>query len=268
MPRTKALPIRHNSDETNVEKAMKKLVFALFLLAAWTARPSIASAEEASCNDGTDEDGDTVTDCADADCFDDPVCKPDGQPENSNQRCGDWVDNDEDGQIDCDDSDCFGYGITVCEGSYDTFKRQQESGGTATDLDVDIPQLGAGMTVEDLIGTGSDADGERNDLVCADGIDNDNDGRVDCADFGCRFDPEVTVCQGEPDFRFSLVARAAHTYAARLTRRNTRFGMTLNRLPCIGCTLILIRAVTFDQGRISAIHIKRLICLSLICRHS
>ena len=31
----------------------------------------------------------------------------------------------------------------------------------------------------DLIGAGSDQDGERNDYLCSDGIDNDNDGKID-----------------------------------------------------------------------------------------
>ncbi len=58
-----------------------------------------------------------------------------------------------------------------------------------------------------MIGKGRDKDGERNDEVCSDGVDNDGDGMVDCADFGCRFDPEVTVCRGNPGMRFSIVGQ-------------------------------------------------------------
>ena len=180
----------------------KKLLLATTALSALVVLSTSAHAQE-KCDNGVDDDGDTVYDCGDADCFNDPICAPDGQPENSDKRCGDWIDNDSDGHLDCDDSDCYGVGIRICEGSYDKMKRGGSSSSSATgDMDDDIPELGAGMSVEDLIGTGSDNDGERNDVVCSDGIDNDDDGRTDCADFGCRFDPTVTVCQGDPDFRF------------------------------------------------------------------
>ena len=204
---------------------MKKSFLASLAFAALVFLPKSALAQEQQCANGVDDDGDTVYDCGDADCFDDPVCKPDGQPENSNARCGDWIDNDNDGQLDCDDSDCFGVGMTACEGSYDAMKRVAKSGGTAAAATTggdDIPELGAGMSVEDLIGVGSDNDGERNDVACSDGIDNDDDGRIDCADFGCRFDPTVTVCQGDPDFRFSVVARGAQTYEFQEEVMNTK----------------------------------------------
>lgn len=190
---------------------INKVILATIALSAIVFFSNPAHAQE-KCDNGVDDDGDTVYDCGDADCFGNPICQPDGQPENTDRRCGDWIDNDGDGRLDCDDSDCFGVGISICEGSYD----KQHGGGTgalgSSQFSEELPELAAGMTVEDLIGTGSDKDGERNDLLCSDGIDNDDDGRTDCADFGCRFDPTVTVCQGDPDFRFSLVARGAQTY--------------------------------------------------------
>lgn len=186
------------------------------------------SATESECADGKDNDGDTVYDCGDADCAADPACQADGNIENSNKRCSDWIDNDGDGYTDCDDTDCELPNITTCHGSWTTkgsvtFAVRKNgagggsgTGGTSTDKSTDdIPELGAGMTVEDLIGRGGDADGERNNQLCSDGVDNDNDGRTDCADFGCRFDPTVTICQGDPDFRFSVVARAQHGFNFR-----------------------------------------------------
>jgi hypothetical protein len=197
---------------------LKQAIRVALFLSAFLLFATSARAQEV-CDNGKDDDDDTVYDCGDADCFDNPACQPDGQPENSNKRCGDWIDNDGDGHLDCDDSDCFDVGITICEGSYDKMQR-----GASGDEDVvdDIPELGAGMSVEDLIGTGSDNDGERNDVLCSDGIDNDDDGRTDCADFGCRFDPTVTVCQGDPDFRFSVVARGAQTYEVKEKVMDTR----------------------------------------------
>src|SRR6185295_17904464 len=75
-----------------------------------------------------------------------------------------------------------------------------------------VPDLAPNQTVEDLIGTHGDVDGERTDEVCADGIDNDGDGRTDCSDFGCRYDPSVTVCAPTPSLRFSGFVGVALEY--------------------------------------------------------
>lgn len=165
---------------------------------------------ETNCHDRIDNDGDTVVDCADADCYNDPQCKPSGVPEKSNSLCTDFIDNDGDGAIDCEDSDCQGPGITACKGSYKA--GAAGAGASTNELPMDLPDLGQGISVEELIGRGGDKDGERNDELCSDGIDNDGDGRVDCADFGCRFDPSVTVCTGNPGVRFSVVAQVSQIH--------------------------------------------------------
>lgn len=160
-----------------------------------------AALRETECSDGRDDDGDGLIDCADADCYDAPICRAGGNEERNDARCSDWIDNDGDGAVDCDDQDCQGPGITVCGGSW------QGSPSEAITPEHDrIPELTGDMSVEDLIGRGGDIDGERNDAVCSDGFDNDGDGRIDCADFGCRFDPSVTVCNNTPSLRFSVVA--------------------------------------------------------------
>ena len=182
-----------------------------------------ASAQEAknesNCSDRLDDDGDGMTDCADADCHDDPACKVGQGPENDDAKCSDWLDNDGDGLIDCDDPDCEGAGIRVCKGSW---KGELGGGGKARAAapatsvanglsDEGIPieaitSLGDSKDFFELIGKFGDIDGERNDEVCADGIDNDGDGRTDCDDFGCRFDPEVTVCRSNPGLRMGVVS--------------------------------------------------------------
>ena len=83
--------------------------------------------------------------------------------------------------------------------------------------DDDIPELGAGMTVEDLIGRAGDNDGERNNQLCSDGVDNDNDGRTDCADFGCRFDTDRDHLSGRPGL--PLLGGGARRARAQLPRR-------------------------------------------------
>ncbi len=170
-----------------------------------TSPPAPPVAHESVCDNRQDEDGDGLADCADSDCFDDPHCIAGGDEERTNDACSDWVDNDGDGAVDCEDDDCAASHITVCRGSW-----QGGGGAIGGEHDVagadEIPELSGDMSVEDLIGTAGDNDGERNDFLCSDGIDNDDDGRTDCQDFGCRFDPSVTVCSGSPGFRFSVVA--------------------------------------------------------------
>ncbi|MCA9654377.1 MAG: hypothetical protein KC501_30935 [Myxococcales bacterium] len=192
-----------------------------------TAQPAPGEAPRATekvCNDGQDDDGDLVFDCGDADCKKDPACQPDGKQEYDDARCSDWVDNDGDGYVDCDDFDC---GETdICKGSWDlSGVPPSNAGSTSLTLgnnstrsgthDGSSAGLEAGQTPDDLIGVGGDADGERNNYLCSDGIDNDGDGNVDCNDLGCRLDTAVTVCQGEGDIRFSVVARLEQSAVIR-----------------------------------------------------
>ncbi len=167
------------------------------------------SAKETNCKDRIDNDADSVTDCADADCYDDAACKPTGTPETTNSLCSDFIDNDADGAIDCDDLECQREGITACQGSWKGAASAvaQPAAQTSTPLPTDVPELGQGFSVEELVGKFGDKDGERDDVVCSDGVDNDHDGRVDCADYGCRFDPSVSVCAGNPGLRFSIVSQ-------------------------------------------------------------
>lgn len=186
---------------------------------------------ETVCNDGQDDDGDTVFDCGDADCKADPACQPDGQREYGEERCGDWVDNDSDGYVDCDDFDCDE--ADACKGSWDVAPPAGSgTGGSATSSGQghDGAEFGlkAGETPEDLLGKGADNDGERDNQTCSDGYDNDNDGKVDCADLGCKLETEVTVCQGDGNIRFSMVARLSQSVVfnndSEAQRNNGKFG--------------------------------------------
>jgi len=190
-----------------------------------TPRPT-----ESVCNDGQDDDGDTVFDCGDADCKADAACQPDGQPEYDDARCGDWIDNDSDGYVDCDDFDCDE--SNACKGSWDLVSGPPAgTGGTGTGgagtHDGAEFGLRAGQTPEDLLGKGTDNDGERDNQTCSDGYDNDNDGKIDCADLGCKLETEVTVCQGDGNIRFSMVARLSQSVVFANDseqQRNGKFG--------------------------------------------
>lgn len=181
------------------------------------AKPDAAK-KETNCANRQDDDGDSMVDCADADCHDDLACKVGTGAENTDAKCSDWFDNDGDGFVDCDDPDCEGLGVRVCKGSWQGALTgggkvaSPDGNSVATGMaDEGIPleaitSMGDSTDFYELIGKFGDKDGERNDEVCSDGVDNDGDGRVDCADFGCRFDPEVSVCRGSPGLRFGVVS--------------------------------------------------------------
>lgn len=186
--------------------------------------PPATSATETQCADQRDDDADGLADCADADCFEAEVCHAGGQPEESDAACSDFVDNDGDAQVDCDDQDCARDGITVCQGSW---RAQQQQEVRATDA---VPELESDQTIEDLIGSHGDNDGERNDVLCSDGIDNDLDGRTDCQDFGCRFDAAVRVCSDSPGLRFSVVAAVGASYDLEHEEDVTGFDVRFTRI--------------------------------------
>jgi hypothetical protein len=222
----------HRTRLANTPLAALCALGLLVVAAPAIAAPTADGKVETNCNDKIDNDGDSLTDCFDADCYGKPECKSSGGPENTNELCSDGVDNDNDGAIDCADLDCQRLGVTACKGSWKGplagtgVAPRKVVGKKGSDPDA-IPKLGKGMGVEDLIGTGQDKDGERNDFVCSDGIDNDGDGAIDCQDFGCRFDPAVTVCSSHmAGIRFSVVARVNTTVDLEKdsgTRWDTRF---------------------------------------------
>lgn len=187
--------------------------------------PSATPTQETACQGGVDEDSDGMLDCADADCFGNPTCEAGQGDERTAAACSDWVDNDGDTAVDCEDDECNGVG--PCQGSA---QRHSTSTTAIESVGEDIPELGDGMSVQDLIGRGDDIDGERNDFLCADGLDNDNDGRTDCADFGCRFDPQVTVCQNSPSLRFSIVAGIGASYDFEAKDKNRAADVRFKRI--------------------------------------
>ena len=106
---------------------------------------------ESNCTDGIDDDCDGFVDCADPDCASTTSC-----PETA---CGDGLDNDGDGLIDCDDPDCANQ---LCQPSPSTFRCDPTN--TCSCNGVTNP--------------GSET-------ACSDGLDNDCNGRIDCADSNC-----------------------------------------------------------------------------------
>lgn len=219
-----ALP---EAPKVEAPKAESPKVEAPKLEAPKVEAPKTKGPSETQCADGLDDDKDYVIDCADSDCKADPSCQPDGSPEDTDARCSDWLDNDEDGATDCEDDDCNAGHIQACKGSWDLRGSQGARPVQAVQASQSqgnlLPKLEKGMSVQDLIGKGDDIDGERNDILCSDGIDNDLDGATDCEDFGCKFDDSVTVCNGNPGMRFSMVGILMHEYDLEEEISDTRF---------------------------------------------
>ena len=228
--------------------------------------PAARADHETECTGRVDEDGDGLVDCADSDCFHNPACESGHASEDSLAACSDWIDNDGDGQIDCDDQDCGS--VARCQGSSQAAANTRRSyGGTTTPADTQTPddmsELPQGVELEDVLGHGTDADGERTDEVCGDGLDNDGDGRIDCADYGCRFDPSVTVCATNPGSRFSAVVFGGASWektkhgdgsdpAALVDASFTRIQLrALGQLPFVQNSFYLLNARVENSFRLS-----------------
>lgn len=144
------------------------------------------------CTDGADNDCDGFTDCADPDCAADPacacgngICTPPENPCTCPPDCGlptatetglcaDAIDNDCDGPIDCADPDCAADPVCTC------------GDGSCT------PPENPCNCPADCGAPGPEGLG----LTCADTVDNDCDGFVDCADPGCFGNPACACGDG------------------------------------------------------------------------
>jgi hypothetical protein len=147
------------------------------------------------CDDGQDNNNNSLIDCADLGCAEVAVCLPElcsnGQDDNNNQLldcqdpqcnnapncnpesdCDNNTDDDLDDQIDCADSDC----TTQCQGE--------------TDCDNNIDDNQDGFT-DCLDGDCSDSPVCNPETSCDNNIDDDLDGLLDCEDPNCE---NTTIC--------------------------------------------------------------------------
>jgi len=167
-----------------------------------------------ACSDGIDNDFDGLVDCADADCRT-SFSSNCGAIESSPAFCSDGIDNDADGLVDCADPDCGVTAINVTDitaattqinatcpsnnnGSISIDLNQTgweysinggESFGTATvfenlsmgDYLISLRRA-SGCTLD---GPTITIAGEQCPEICENGIDDDGDGAIDCADPDC-----------------------------------------------------------------------------------
>ncbi len=130
------------------------------------------------CADSIDNDGNGLTDCADAACADTTDCLPPAA-----EICGDGIDNDSNGLTDCSDPECMGTGscpppaVEICGDGLDN------NGDGLLDCADPLCSASTSCLHEN----------------CTDGIDNDANGLIDCADPACAstskcLAPPVEIC--------------------------------------------------------------------------
>ena len=203
------------------------------------SNPVILSLEKTTmtCSDGLDNDGDTLVDCADPDCFEmgtadipgpgatvcpniaateksqgdfacssgqdpisvDPSAAPRCLSESSEYVCSDGKDNDGNGYIDCGDNSCKNLSVccttTGAEGSLDSCKDgiDNDCNGYIDCADYacaknDGVRYFASPEAVEYCKTKKCPHGESPENTyeaCSDGLDNDCNGYVDCADNAC-----------------------------------------------------------------------------------
>ena len=154
-----------------------------------------AATGEKDCVNKLDDDKDGKIDCADSDCANNVACAPAVEA-----ICTDNVDNDKDGKTDCNDLDCNKDVACKTKCAHDLCIE-----GAKVDAACDA--CASAVCKADSFCCGDSWDGTcvgevaticgkqcpgAVEALCADKLDNDKDGKIDCADSDCAKDP---ACQ-------------------------------------------------------------------------
>lgn len=135
----------------------------------------IAGQFENICDDGTDNDGDQAIDCADVDCFNDPVCNVAGEA-----SCADGMDNDGNNLTDCEDPICILNPCCAAPVEFCTNGVDDNANGL---IDCEDPECRCAPNC-----------GPWSAEACGNSIDDDCDGDNDCADSDCTAHPACLDC--------------------------------------------------------------------------
>lgn len=148
------------------------------------------------CGNGLDDNNDGKVDCADPTCFSDPSCAI------RLERCDNEMDDNGNGLIDCADALCEGQSCgfeCVCRNGVATDAPGGDAGSTGggTGTDAGHSDAGGGTgndaghtgggTGTTGGGTGTSGGGTGTTLEnCANGVDDNGDGKIDCAESYCN----------------------------------------------------------------------------------
>ena len=135
------------------------------------------------CDNGLDDDLDSLIDCDDPDCFGNPVC-------GVSEICDNGLDDDLDSLIDCDDPDCSTNPVCgvseICDNGLDD------------DLDSLIDCDDPDCSTNPVCGVSE---------ICDNGLDDDLDSLIDCNDPDCSANP---ACSGG---NVTVISPLAYTVA-------------------------------------------------------
>ncbi len=145
------------------------------------------------CDDRWDDDVDGQTDCFDSDCFANPRCDPNTA---DLQVCnGLSTDGDLDGLYGCGDLDCARSSMPSCPTGTPERCAQvgdQDGDGAADDADGNCIGAPCGPDNQRWLYVGGTpaltcgCPSLQSESDCSDGLDDDCDGQLDCADFDCQ----------------------------------------------------------------------------------
>jgi cysteine-rich repeat protein len=160
---------------------------------------------ESVCNDLFDSDQDGLFDCQDPDCQALGVCTPGngitGEPCTSASDC---AANNNDPF--CIDENQFDFPLGYCSEFCNVNTQDCTGDAICLDLDLNAPSglcfdgctvnsdCRAGYTCQDLFLTGDLFCFVGEETLCDDGLDDEQDGLIDCADPDCSIDPVCSIC--------------------------------------------------------------------------
>jgi hypothetical protein len=153
-----------------------------------------------NCSDGLDNDNDGSIDCADSQCNNlacGAGCKCVGTVP-TETTCADGLDNDKDGLSDCADAECgdrlckaspstFACALSVCSCRGELAPAAETACTDGIDNDCNGKADCADISCANVsCGEGCECrSGAKRELLCQDGLDNDGDAQADCADPDC-----------------------------------------------------------------------------------
>jgi hypothetical protein len=152
------------------------------------------------CQDGLDNNNNGSIDCEDFDCEELSACTR----EQSNKLCSDGADSDGDMMTDCDDPDCDAEGIVVCDNGTPTgvpmnmwtmLANAECSNDVSDDANMFIDCGDFACLGNPEVTFCKDLPSENTNAACSNGMDDDEDGQIDCADNRCRREG-IVVCNG------------------------------------------------------------------------